>query len=290
MSLRVEPEIQNSNRGEWIRVKWNVKRGFFKMRILVDVDTRRVLEFCLTDMNGGDAAQLPRLMKGLLKEYADEGAPLPEPVAEIVVDSASKGEAAPLLDRSRTLVDRWLPSGDPEAHGEAEYNGGDHVGDHTLMRIRRALEERGINMELRGDGAYDARYVFSLLKSLDITPLISVRIDSNTLARGKDRSRARAVLDQLGGVGGCTSRELGRMAKSERRANQKNWRKHVRFGLRWLVEIVISAFKRVFGESVRALLPHTAYVEVATKITAYNHALDVGDEAVGAVRAACAAA
>ena len=65
-------------------MKWNVKRGFFKMHIPVDVDTRRMLEFCLTDMNGGDAAQLPGLLKGLLKEYADEGAPLPEPVAEIV--------------------------------------------------------------------------------------------------------------------------------------------------------------------------------------------------------------
>ena len=61
-------------------------------------------------------------------------------------------------------------------------------------------------------------------------------------------------------------------------------------GLLWLVEIVISASKRVFGESVRALLPHAAYVEVAAKITVYNYTLDVGDEVVGAVRAACAAA
>ena len=56
--------IKNSNRGEWIRVKWNVKRGFFKMHILVDVDTRRILEFCLTDMNGGNAAQLPGMLCG----------------------------------------------------------------------------------------------------------------------------------------------------------------------------------------------------------------------------------
>ena len=143
-------------------MKWNVKRGLFKMRILVDVDTRRILEFCLTDMNGGDEAHLPGLMKGLLKEYADERAPLPEPVAEIVVDSASKGEAAPLPDRSKTLMDRRLPGVDPEAPVEAEDDGE----DHTLMLIHRALEERGISTELRGDGAYDARYVFSLLKSL----------------------------------------------------------------------------------------------------------------------------
>ena len=80
------------------------------------------------------------------------------------------------------------------------------------------------------------------------------------------------------------------MTKSERLANRKKWRKLVRFGLRWLVDTVMSAFKRVFGESVRVLLPRTAHVEVATKITAYNHMLDVGDDAVRAARAARAAA
>ena len=274
--------LANSNRGEWIRVKWNVKRGFFKLHILVDLDTRRILEFCLTDMNGGDAAQLPGLMNRLLKEYANEGAPLPEPIAEIVVDSEPKGEAAGVQDRSQTLMDRWLPGGDApeEETDEAE----DEEVDIGAERVRRTLEERDINIELRGDGGYDARYVFSFLKSLDITPLISVRVDSNARAKGVDR--ARAVLEQLGGVGGCTSRELARMTKSERRANQKKWREYVRFGLRWFVEIVISSFKRIFGESVKALLPRTAYIEVATKIFAYNRIQDIGDEAVRAVRTA----
>ena len=281
--------IKNSNRGEWIRVKWNVKRGFFKMHILVDVDTRRILEFCLTDMNGGDAAQLPGMMGGLLKEYAGEGATLPDPVAEIVVDS-ERGRAAGWPDRSQTLMDRWLPGGDADEAGEdpdgAEDE--DEDGDYSLEHIRRALEERGISVGLWADGAYDARYVFSLLKSLGIAPLVRVRINSGTRSRGKDRARSEAVLERLGGRGGCTSRELGRMTKSERQANQKEWRKRVGFGLRWLVEIVISAFKRVFGELVRALLPHTAYIEIATKIAAYNRTQDVGDRAVRAVRAACA--
>lgn len=38
------------------------------------------------------------------------------------------------------------------------------------------------------------------------------------------------------------------------------------FGLRWLVEIVIPAFKRAFGESAGALLSHTAYIEIDTKM------------------------
>ena len=47
-----------------------------------------------------------------------------------------------------------------------------------------------------------------------------------------------------------------------------------------MVEIIISAFKRVFGESVRALTPRMAFIEVATKATAYNRNLDIGDEAI----------
>ena len=52
----------------------------------------------------------------------------------------------------------------------------------------------------------------------------------------------------------------------------------------------MSAFKRVFGESVRALPPRAAHVEAADKMTAYNHMPDVGDGAVRAARAARAAA
>ena len=55
---------KNGNRGEWIRMKRNVKRGFFKMLILVDLDTLRMRELCPTDMDGGDAAQLPGMMRG----------------------------------------------------------------------------------------------------------------------------------------------------------------------------------------------------------------------------------
>ena len=49
-------------------------------------------------------------------------------------------------------------------------------------------------------------------------------------------------------------------------------------------EIVISAFKRVFGESVRALTPHTTNIEIATKIAAYNENLDIGDEEIRRMR------
>ena len=47
---------------------------------------------------------------------------------------------------------------------------------------------------------------------------------------------------------------------------------------------MISAFKRVLGESVGALKPHTVFIEITIKIVAYNHYLDVGYAAIKAMR------
>ena len=63
----------------------------------------------------------------------------------------------------------------------------------------------------------------------------------------------------------CTSEEFIRMTKAERNLNQKE-RKNVGYGLGRPVKTVTSAFKRVFGESVGALNPHTAVIEIATKV------------------------
>ncbi len=51
-------EIKLGNRSEWIRVQWKITRGFFNLHILVDLDTRLILAFSLTDMKDCDSAQL----------------------------------------------------------------------------------------------------------------------------------------------------------------------------------------------------------------------------------------
>lgn len=43
---------------------------------------------------------------------------------------------------------------------------------------------------------------------------------------------------------------------------------------------MISAIKRVLDESVRDIKPHSAFIEVATKITAYNHYLGIEDAVI----------
>lgn len=97
--------MKTGNRGEWLRVMWNVNRGFFKMHVLVDLDTRRILAFSMSDVNGGDGQRLHGLLKEVLAKYTG-GIPLPEPIAELVVDAMSEG--ALKSGGRQTLMDRWL--------------------------------------------------------------------------------------------------------------------------------------------------------------------------------------
>jgi hypothetical protein len=40
--------IKVSNRGEWIRHKWKVKRGFIKVHIAVDTRTKQIIAMEIT--------------------------------------------------------------------------------------------------------------------------------------------------------------------------------------------------------------------------------------------------
>ena len=53
---------------------------------------------------------------------------------------------------------------------------------------------------------------------------------------------------------------------------------------RWRVEIVTSAFKRVFGEPAGARTPRTARIEIAAKTAAHNLNPDMDDEIIRSVR------
>ena len=257
----------------------------------------------MTGMDGGDAGQLPILLSKALKRYTGESIPRTCQLAELM-NVASINMTSTPADPHQTLLDDWMddditPEESADTDGESSRTDasadtdGDieelmAMADKELLKMSQRLRQMGIDIEMRGDGGYDTRRIFSLLAKLGIIPIIKVRINSNTRADGVDRARAMAVLEQLGG--NCTNQTLARMVREARLANQKDWKARVRYGLRWIVEIVISAFKRIFGESIRALTPYTAYVEIATKIAAYNHNLAIGDEAVQNMREGCKAA
>ena len=157
-------------------------------------------------------------------------------------DGATINMKSSTVERRQKLLDEWMydaseskspgdsdnaEGADREMDNSAESKSPDKdeedlrkMVDKELQRVYW-LKRKGIAIELRGDGAYGTREIFSLLARLEIIPIIKVRINANARAGGVDRARALAVLEQLGGKG-CTNRELNRMRKDERLANQKD--------------------------------------------------------------------
>ena len=135
------------------------------------------------------------------------------------------------------------------------------------------------NIALTADGGYDSREIFSACRKLGITTSIRVRKNANARADGVDRARSEAVLDQLGGGAGATPAGLAALDETEREANRRKWKKRVRYGTRWLVEIVISSFKRTYGDAATAKKMGNVRQEIRLKICTYNRMLRIGREA-----------
>ncbi len=54
--------IKVSKRGEWIRHKWNVKRGYLKIHLAVDIKKKRILSLDVTSEEVHDVKVLPKLV------------------------------------------------------------------------------------------------------------------------------------------------------------------------------------------------------------------------------------
>ena len=59
--------LKQHNRGEWIRHKWKVRRGFVKLHVMADVDTKKILAVRVTDDRTGDSPMLVPLLDDALK-------------------------------------------------------------------------------------------------------------------------------------------------------------------------------------------------------------------------------
>ncbi len=57
--------IKVTNRGEWIRHKWNVKRGYLKIHVAVDIKRKRILSLHVTSEQVHDGKVLPELVNDI---------------------------------------------------------------------------------------------------------------------------------------------------------------------------------------------------------------------------------
>src|SRR6476646_3711318 len=61
--------IKVTNRGQWMREKWNVKnkKGYLKIHVAVDVKTKKILSMKVTDEHVHDSKMLPELIDNIIK-------------------------------------------------------------------------------------------------------------------------------------------------------------------------------------------------------------------------------
>ena len=204
--------LKQHNRGEWIRQKWQVRRGFVKLHILVDVDTKKILAVRVTDDRTGDSPMF-----------------------------------IPLLDDAlENCVPRTSESG--------------HAGGSTRCSAY-------------GDGAYVSRDNLKACRDRNVTPLIKLKVSSTPKGKGAGDVWGMAVRDQFGG---SDPNRVKWLPDEEKKSNQKEWKVRVGYGRRWIVEIVFSAFKRMFGEHLYSLKWKNMIQEVNLKVTAYNKLIDMG--------------
>jgi IS5 family transposase len=74
--------VKVTNRGEWIRHKWKVRRGYLKIHIAVDVKRKKILALKVTNEKVGDGRMLQQLV-----EEASEKAKIVEALGDGAYDT-----------------------------------------------------------------------------------------------------------------------------------------------------------------------------------------------------------
>ena len=198
------PPPKAAQQGEWIRHKWKIRRGFVKLHVMVDVDTKKILAVQVTDDRTGDSPMLIPLLDEALEAVARTG--------------QAQDSAAGPADAGCCL------------YGDAAYASRSNV---TACRG----SWRGFTHQAQGklDGA----------------------------RKGTGDAWGIAVRKQLGG---SADSHVWKMSDDEKRRFGEEWKKKVEYGKRWLVEIVFSAFKRMFGEHLYSLKWKNMVQEVRIKV------------------------
>lgn len=178
--------IKVANRGEWIRKRWNVRRGFIKMHIAVDKETK-----------------------------------------EIVAMKVTKEDV--------------------------------HDGKKLISLVKQAMKNASIGKVI-ADGAYDSRNNFRFLSDNNIEPVIKVRKNASLKARG------------------CMPRKLSVV---EQKQDFDGWKKKHGYGYRLAAESAFSAFKRIFGEHVKAVKWKNMVKELLLKASIYNMFISMNPKGYG---------
>ena len=239
--------LKQCNRGEWIRKKWKVRRGFVKLHMLADADTKRILAVAVTDDRTGDSPVLGDLLGTIV-----------EPDKEPDKEPCDENRMELIRRKSAALKEPFPTTESPTANMLAD-------GISPLATLCDTPQTWGAS--LLADGAYASRENTQLCSDLGIRTMIPIRTDCTARGKGTGDAWGIAVREQLGGD---QSARVDKLDVQEREENKRYWKSTVGYGRRWIIEIIISAFKRMFGDHLHARKWENMVQEIKLRVAQYN--------------------
>ena len=240
---------------------------------MINQETREILAFRVTDERKGDSSQFKDLVDGSLEALGLDSESLRTGVL-------AKGTAKAHGTGAAAAGSRAERSTGSAAEGTRAAGAAGSAGRYGMLPFCPARHAGGQSViELRADAGYDTRQIFEYCRGLGIAPLVRIKKNANSRAGGVGRTRGLAAQDQLCGSDPGPKR-LAALDGCKRVQNQKGWKRRVGYGRRWLVEIVLSSFKRMLGGSVNAVKMENIVQEIAIRINTYNRLLAVARAAI----------
>ncbi len=218
------------------------------MHLMVDADTKQVLAVAVTDEAVGDSTELKELLDEAsrnIKEEEKNCTDSADAVKNIKEEEKNCTDSADAVKIPNMLADGTSP----------------------LARLGTGENQDMPGKILLADGGYGSRKNIAECHKRGIRPLIRLLTSCNAKGRGSGDKWGLLVRWQLGGG---PEEPVGSLSKEERQENLRYWKSTIGFGIRWIVEIVISAIKRMFGEDVKALKWSNIVQEVKLRIWLYN--------------------
>jgi len=243
--------LKQCNRGEWIRKKWKVRRGFVKLHMLADADTKKILAIVVTDDRTGDSPVLGDLLGTIVESEK-------EPEKEPEKDKGNENRMELIRGKSGALKEPFPSTESPPTNMLAD-------GISPLATLCDTPQTWGAS--LLADGAYASRENTQLCSDLGIRTMIPIRTDCTARGKGTGDAWGIAVREQLGGD---QSARVDKLDVQEREENKRYWKSTVGYGRRWIIEIIISAFKRMFGDHLHARKWENMVQEIKLRVAQYN--------------------
>jgi IS5 family transposase len=147
--------IKVTNRGQWLRDKWNIRKEYLKIHVAIDVKSKKIISMKVTDEHIHDSKALPELIENIIKSNEISS------IGKLFADGAYDGN-----DIFRCLMDnRILPCIKVRKNAQVQLKKG-----HILRNLSVLVQKNDLQKWKDNSVSYDGQRwwivetVFSVIK------------------------------------------------------------------------------------------------------------------------------